>query len=181
MDIDSSNVEPAQPHVSAQQSAATFDRTEDGLSPSLAPWLLREPETRTILDAAAGRLDPSFGLFEQIAWLREKRKLKLHAHHLEDLYLNALVHVRLRMCGCRCPDNLAMIYGMNNAEAVKWVKAMQASCKDAPAVANTEIDLDKESEVNATAMVLVLLMLLMLTSLFKPHATRSSTCSDVQA
>ncbi|GJE88273.1 POP1 and POPLD domain-containing protein [Phanerochaete sordida] len=145
MDIDGSDAEPAPPH---QQSAATSDRTEDGLSPSLAPWLLRGPETRAVLDAAVGRLDPSFGLFEQIARLREKRKLKPLAHRPEDLYRNALVRVRLRMCGRGCPDDLAMIYGMEDPEAAKWVKATQANCKDAPAVADAEIDLDEESETS---------------------------------
>ena len=121
MDVDR-EVPEAQDGPSGQvEQPATVDPENDFHE---EPWLVRGPNTRAVLDALSGKSNPAFELFEQIQKLRQKRDLESLATIVEpeELWKHALVRVRLRLCGRGCPGDLAIIYGMDDEEARKWVQ-----------------------------------------------------------
>ena len=152
MDVDAVSGASPGPEEPAQQTQQTAVDTEDVEGPLVEPWLLRGPETRAVLEAAANRLSQPFGLFEQLARLREKRGLAPLALRPDDVWRHALVRVRLRMCGRGCPEDLAMLYDMDDAEAAKWVRATQARKKSVGVGAEQEVE--DETEVGAVLCLL---------------------------
>lgn len=89
------------------------------------PWLLRGPKTHDIVAAVASAADRPAALLEQINALRQNRNMVPLGDLVSatDLWQRALVRVRLRYCGRGCPQDLAVIYGMDDLEAGKWIKA----------------------------------------------------------
>jgi ribonuclease P/MRP protein subunit POP1 len=94
---------------------------------TIEPWLLRGPQLHTVLATLVARTDSALECYKQFSRLRTKRGLgSLPAHiRAEDLWTHALVRVRLRLCGRGCPEDLAMIYAMNDDEARRWLSVEQ--------------------------------------------------------
>ncbi len=88
-------------------------------------WLLRGSDVATIIADASAMLNPAAGLLMHINQARAKRKLDpLHGSiRAEDLLQAALVQVAIFPCGRGCPDDLAVIYRVENEEARKWISA----------------------------------------------------------
>ena len=112
------------------------------------PWLLRGPSTRTILEGLIGKPNPGSLLFTKLEELRGKRGLKSLSPETQpdDLLRSALVSVRLRLVGRGRPDDLAVIYGMDDEETAKWHRAEQLRKKPV-----LDEDTDGETEVSALA------------------------------
>ncbi|TCD70907.1 hypothetical protein EIP91_001216 [Steccherinum ochraceum] len=86
------------------------------------PWLLRGRDIHKVLEGAATMFNNAAGLHDQINQLRKKRKLDpLDAvHRPQDLWKGALVRVKLRLVGRGSPDDLAVIYRVDDEEHDEW-------------------------------------------------------------
>ncbi|KAH7915836.1 ribonucleases P/MRP protein subunit POP1-domain-containing protein [Hygrophoropsis aurantiaca] len=91
----------------------------------IRPWLLRGPEVPTILEKASKMFNQGAALLAEINRLRTKRSMDILGSdvRMEELLQSALVVVRVEMYGRGCPDNLAMMYPMNDTEARMWLKS----------------------------------------------------------
>lgn len=141
MDIDTEDsARPEAPSGSVEEPAAHDNEIK------IEPWLLQGPNMHATIEAITGKLNPVSGLFEQIDKLRQKRGMTSLTTIVQpnDLWKNALVRVRLRLCGRGCPEDLAVIHGMEDDEAVKWIQAEQLRKKGASL--NTE-EIEGETEV----------------------------------
>lgn len=94
-------------------------------------WLLCGRDVATIIADVSAMLNPAAGLLVHINQARAKRKLDpLHGSvRAEDLLQAALVQVAIFPCGRGCPDDLAVIYPVEDEEARKWISA-EASKKN---------------------------------------------------
>lgn len=94
---------------------------------NVQPWLLRGVDVPKILENALDMFDHGAGLLADINHLRLKRfQDPLHSSiRPEDLWNSALVTVRLLMCGRGAPDDLAVIYQVDDDEARKWSKVFE--------------------------------------------------------
>lgn len=115
MDVDTEAEAPDAAAPPESRAAAT-----DDASPAVAPWLLRGPGTQAIL-AKATNAD---ALLAELNRLRTKRGLEALPLSVsaEELWKHALVRVRVRMCGRGCPEDLAVLYAMDDDEAGKWLR-----------------------------------------------------------
>lgn len=88
-------------------------------------WLLRGSDVATIIADVSAMLNPAAGLLMHVNQARTKRKLDpLHVSvRAEDLLQAALVQVAIFPCGRGCPDDLAVIYRVEDEEARRWISA----------------------------------------------------------
>lgn len=87
-------------------------------------WLLRGVDAPQLLADVASMLNPAAGLLVQVNQVRAKRRLDpLGSTRAEDLFKSALVQVGITLCGRGCPDDLAVIYRVQDEEAREWIKA----------------------------------------------------------
>jgi ribonuclease P/MRP protein subunit POP1 len=107
------------------------------------PWLLRGPETASILASSFELFNPGAGLWSEMNKLRMKR-----GHDpldggpkVGELWQSALVTVKVLMCRRGAPDDLAVLYRVEDEEAKKWIKMPPDS------VCVTENDDSDETEV----------------------------------
>ncbi|KAI8986191.1 POP1-domain-containing protein [Trametes punicea] len=89
------------------------------------PWLLRGPDVPAMITDISSMLHPAAGLVVHVNQARAKRKLDpLPASvRAEDLMRTALVQVGISLCGRGRPDDLAVIYRVDDDEARKWLVA----------------------------------------------------------
>ncbi|EIW59552.1 POP1-domain-containing protein [Trametes versicolor FP-101664 SS1] len=94
-------------------------------------WLLRGSDVATIIADVSAMLSPAAGLLMHVNQVRAKRKLDpLHTSvRAEDLLQAALVQVAIFPSGRGCPDDLAIIYCVEDEEARRWISA-EASKKN---------------------------------------------------
>ncbi|KAL7280061.1 hypothetical protein ACG7TL_006476 [Trametes sanguinea] len=90
---------------------------------ALEPWLLRGPDVPSIIGDISSMLSPANGLLLRLNQARAKRKLDpLPASvRSEDLMRTALVQVGISLCGRGKPEDLAVIYYIEDDEARRWV------------------------------------------------------------
>ncbi|KAI0373884.1 POP1-domain-containing protein [Pilatotrama ljubarskyi] len=88
-------------------------------------WLLRGSDVPAIIADVLSMLSPAAGVLVHINQARAKRKLDpLDASiRAEDLMRTALVQVAIFLCGRGCPDDLAVIYRVEDEKARKWISA----------------------------------------------------------
>ncbi|KAI0821998.1 POP1-domain-containing protein [Trametes gibbosa] len=88
-------------------------------------WLLRGADMPALVAEVSSMLNPATGLLVHLNQARAKRKLDpLHATiRAEDLLQAALVQVAIHPCSRGCPDDLAIIYRVEDSEARKWMSA----------------------------------------------------------
>ncbi|CDO71682.1 hypothetical protein BN946_scf184915.g26 [Trametes cinnabarina] len=124
--------------LDTQREVEMTDATEDAAAPPSAaapqaaawdvaaePWLLRGSDVPAIIADISSMLNPSAGLLMHLNQIRAKRKLDPLPASMrgEDLFRTALVQVGVSLCGRGRPDDLAIIYRINDDEARKWITA----------------------------------------------------------
>lgn len=155
MDVDKPGLMSTQrePPPNAQSSAKASNA-------NIRPWLLQGPEVPSILTTAFRSLNPSFSLLTSIKQLRAKRGMDLlpspspflnsgkstasisESTLADDLMSGALVQIRLKMLGRGCPEDLAIIYDVDEKDAQKWAIASKKAKKGG--------DWDMDGEKNTT-------------------------------
>ncbi|KAG2343311.1 POP1-domain-containing protein [Suillus weaverae] len=110
------NLVPAQ---RGPQDAMQVDK-----APTVRPWLFRGPEVPTILAKVTQNFNHGAGLLAEINRLRTKRGMDVldASYRPEDLLKGALVMVRLKMVSRGAPNDLAIIYRIDDVEAKKITK-----------------------------------------------------------
>ncbi|THH20545.1 hypothetical protein EW146_g820 [Bondarzewia mesenterica] len=93
----------------------------------IQPWLFSGPDVRTIVDAASKSLNPSVAIFDGINTLRSKRQMEPLGTDLEAgiLFKGALIQIRIQLLGRGSPEDLAVIYAVDDPEASKWMQVEQ--------------------------------------------------------
>ncbi|KAI0714000.1 POP1-domain-containing protein [Cerioporus squamosus] len=96
-----------------------------GRDQKVEQWLLRGPDVPAIVAEISSMLSPATGLLLQVNKARTKRKLDpLKADsRAEDLLKGALVNVGITLLGRGCPDDMAVIYRVEDEEAKAWMAA----------------------------------------------------------
>ncbi|KAJ7459800.1 ribonucleases P/MRP protein subunit POP1-domain-containing protein [Mycena latifolia] len=86
---------------------------------AVQPWLLRGSAVRGLVDRlhAAGSSGRSAALADELNSMRRKRAMAPLAATPTALLQGALVRVRLTLCGRGKPEDLALIYAVDDAEA----------------------------------------------------------------
>ncbi|KAI9058196.1 POP1-domain-containing protein [Trametes sanguinea] len=112
--------ESANPPLTATATAEPAQRDV-----ATEPWLLRGPDVPSIVADISSMLSPSNGLLLHLNQARAKRKLDpLSASvRVEDLMRTALVQVGISLCGRGKPEDLAVIYHIDDEEARRWITA----------------------------------------------------------
>ena len=89
------------------------------------PWLLQGPDVPALVTSVASMLNPSAGLLVHVNQARAKRQLDPLGVGVraEDLMRGALVQVSIALSSRGCPDDMAMIYRVNDEEAQMWGRA----------------------------------------------------------
>jgi ribonuclease P/MRP protein subunit POP1 len=108
--------------VSAQRGPQ--DAMEVDKASAVRPWVLRGVEVPTILEKVTQVLDHGAGLLAEINRLRTKRGMDVldASYRPEDLLKGALVMVRLKMVSRGAPNDLAIIYRVDDVEAKKIIQ-----------------------------------------------------------
>lgn len=89
------------------------------------PWLLLGSDVPAIITAISSMPNPATGLLAQVNQARAKRKLgPLHPDSRpQQLMRGALVQVSFTISGRGCPDDLAVVYRVEDEEARAWMNA----------------------------------------------------------
>ena len=89
------------------------------------PWLLRGPDVPALVAEVAPMLSPTSGLLVHVNQARIKRRLDPLGAGVssEDLMRGALVQVSIALCGRGCPDDLAVLYRVDDEEARECARA----------------------------------------------------------
>ncbi|KAJ7288398.1 POP1-domain-containing protein [Mycena rebaudengoi] len=102
---------------------------EDG-AVGAQPWLLRGSGVREIVARLQVRVDRAAALLAEIDALRHKRAFPPLAITSDTLLRGALVRVRITPCTRGSPEDLAVIYSVDDAEAEMWNQALRKTCSD---------------------------------------------------
>ncbi|KDQ20858.1 hypothetical protein BOTBODRAFT_320829 [Botryobasidium botryosum FD-172 SS1] len=145
-DPGSGDLIPTQPHPEEISMDVNIDSNKEHgkvHTGKLAPWLLRGARTLDMLHAAASAKDDSTSavvLLEKVNALRGSKHLEPCTVSAEDLFKSALVLVRVSICGRGSPDDLAIIYELDEVESDKWRAALarKAKGKGSPEIGNEE-------------------------------------------
>lgn len=155
MDVDKPGLMPTQ-----REAPPNAQSKPQAQNSNVRPWLLQGSEIPSILTTAFQSLNPSFSLLTSIKQLRAKRGMDpippssvsvISARSTtsisegalaDDLMNGALVQIRLNMLGRGCPEDLAIIYDVDEKEARKWVIASRKAKRGQ--------DWDMDGEQNTT-------------------------------
>jgi len=94
---------------------------------AVRPWLMRGGVLSSVLTKVSDMLNPAAGLLSEINQLR----LAMHNDPLstsvraEHLWKGALIVVKLALCDRGSPEDLAMIYKLENDEMEEWKRTEQ--------------------------------------------------------
>ena len=114
----------------------------------IRPWLLRGQDVPSILQNISAMFTPTAGLLDSVNQLRIKRGLDPlgGSTRAADLWKGALVRVRVLLCGRGNPEDLALIYSIDDDEARRWNEAEVKRKQGVPALLGEGED---ETEVSA--------------------------------
>lgn len=100
------------------------DAMEVDRAPVIRPWLFCGPEVPAILAKVRQMINRGAGLLAEINRLRTKRGMDVlcTSSSPEDLLTGALVMVRLNMVSRGAPNDLAIIYRIDDVEVKKIIK-----------------------------------------------------------
>ncbi|KAH9936178.1 NUC188 domain-containing protein [Fomitopsis serialis] len=114
------------------------------------PWLLRGQDVPSIIHSISSMFNPSAGLADYIDQLRVKRGQDPLGNSVRanELWKGALVRVRVLLCGRGNPEDLALIYKLDDEESKKWSEAEALSKQGAPALLSEDAD---ETELSQQA------------------------------
>src|ERR1700722_2094211 len=150
----------------AEEGEAEYVTTDREVSPvvsdeaKVGPWLLRGPELLAILSRLSKMFNPAAGLWAEINKLRTKRRGDQLSARIkaEVLWESAVVRVRVMICGRGVPEDLALIYAVDDEEARKWNKVIERRKKfDSPVNEESpdEADVGGESVLSRNPVYLV--------------------------
>ncbi len=110
--------------VDATAPGTTTDANVTGHQ-KVEQWLLRGPDVPAAVAELSLASNPAESLLTQVNKARTKRKLDpLKADSRgEDLLKGALINVGITLLGRGCPDDMAVIYRMEDDEARAWIGA----------------------------------------------------------
>ncbi|TFK40578.1 NUC188 domain-containing protein [Crucibulum laeve] len=113
--------------VTTQRNA--FEVTQVDEPSKARPWLLRGYEVPNILSSMSKMFNHSAALLSEINKLRQKRLQDPLSNQIKaaDLLEGALVSVKAIICTRGAPEDLAMIYSVDDTEARRWMKTLQKS------------------------------------------------------
>jgi ribonuclease P/MRP protein subunit POP1 len=97
-------------------------REDASSTKKVLPWLLRGADVPAVLENASNMFNHGAGVLAEINKLRTKRSQDPLESNVrpDDLWKGALVMVQVSMCGRGSPDDLAVIYSVDDDEARKW-------------------------------------------------------------
>ncbi|KAI0059540.1 POP1-domain-containing protein [Artomyces pyxidatus] len=123
------------------------DEVQDALR-AVRTWLLRGPDVRTILGRVSKMFNAGGGLWLEMNALRAKRGMAPLGTNAsaEVLLKGALVPVRISPLGRGCPDDLAIIYSLDDRQALAWKKVEDSRKRLAGALLD---DVPGETELSA--------------------------------
>lgn len=112
---------PETDFISAQRETPV-PPTEQAAEKKVRPWLLRGAGVPAMLQNLSSMFNPGAGLLDFINQARVKRGLDplKTGTRTDELWQSALITVRVILCGRGNPEDLAMIYALDDAEAKKW-------------------------------------------------------------
>ncbi|EED77921.1 predicted protein [Postia placenta Mad-698-R] len=112
---------PETDFISAQRETPV-PPTEQAAEKKVRPWLLRGVGVPAMLQNLSSMFNPGAGLLDFINQARVKRGLDplKTGTRTDELWQSALITVRVILCGRGNPEDLAMIYALDDAEAKKW-------------------------------------------------------------
>lgn len=139
-------IDPDSEGAEASALPAGTDEEKD-----IKPWLLRGRDVPSILQNISTVFNPSAGLLDSVNQLRVKRGLDQLGGNLRavELWAGALVRVRVRLCGRGNPEDLALIYSVDDDEAGRWNEAEVNRKQGLPALLGEGED---ETEVSAVVV-----------------------------
>ncbi|KAI0076322.1 POP1-domain-containing protein [Panus rudis PR-1116 ss-1] len=120
----SNNAENAAPEHPAVEEAQDNPK-------GLKPWLLQGPSVSEAIQAAETMFIRSTGLLQHLNSLRAKRQLQPldPSVKAEDIWKTCLIMVKLTMSGRGKPEDMAILYAMEDSEIVRTLKDEQARKK----------------------------------------------------
>lgn len=94
---------------------------------TVKPWLLRGIEVPKIMSSISKLFNHGAGLLQELNSLRLKQGLEAttNDHKPEELLKAGLVSVRIKVTKRGAPEDLALIYSVDDDEAKKWNRVMQ--------------------------------------------------------
>ncbi|KAF5382413.1 hypothetical protein D9615_002972 [Tricholomella constricta] len=110
-------------------------------------WLLRGTEVPQVIDNMSKLFNHGAGLLQEVNRLRAKRGHEPLESTVkaDDLMKGALVSVRIKMCKRGAPEDLAIIYSVNDEEAKRWGRLLRP--RDVKTAHNVETPEEIESEI----------------------------------
>lgn len=154
---DEAMVEPVNEGTQAGNLLAGTDGEKD-----IKPWLLRGQDVPSILQNISAMFTPNAGLLDRVNQLRVKRGLDPLGESMRaaELWKGALVRVRVRLCGRGNPEDLALIYSVDDEEARRWNEAEANRKQGIPALLGegedeTEVGVDVVRRMSTMAKSLV--------------------------
>lgn len=135
-----------------EEGLVTTQREETTIATDLkkkvGTWLLRGSEVPNILSNISKLLNPGAGLLQEVNRLRMKRGHNPLDQSIkaDELTKAALVSVRLKICKRGAPEDLAIIYSIDDGEVKKWEKALRG-VRTLNVIPETETDTQEEIEV----------------------------------
>ncbi|TFK28005.1 ribonuclease P/MRP protein subunit [Coprinopsis marcescibilis] len=124
--------------ITTQREASTTK-----LSPTMKPWLFRGQNVDTIVDSVSRSFNKGETFLCEINRIRSIASLEPLPRHVKgsDLLQGALVTVKVTMCGRGTPEDLAMIYAMEDGEVAEVLKSLHK-----PKLPERDSDDDGEGE-----------------------------------
>ncbi|KAG5642672.1 hypothetical protein DXG03_002356 [Asterophora parasitica] len=109
-----------------QPVAETAVEVEPEIGPRM--WLLRGSEVLQVIGTMSKLFNHNAGLLQEINRLRAKRGHEAldSTVKADDLMKGALVSVRIKMCKRGAPEDLAIIYSVDDEEAKRWGKTLRS-------------------------------------------------------
>lgn len=134
-------VSKEQGHVEDEGLVTTQRETGiDVDKPKVGKWLLRGSEVPNIILSVSKLFNHGAGLLQEMNRLRTKREQEPLDPSIkaDSLLQAALVSVKLKMCKRGAPDDLALVYTIDDDEMKRWEKVLQKHKKPG-------VDLDEDS------------------------------------
>ncbi|CCL99258.1 uncharacterized protein FIBRA_01273 [Fibroporia radiculosa] len=118
---------PSDELISAQREDVPMETDNASVSTTKKDhmWLLRGANVAAILQNVSSMFNPAAGLLDHMSQLRMKRGQNPLDSRIraDDLWKSALILVNVLLCGRGNPEDLAVIYRLDDVEAKKWYDA----------------------------------------------------------
>lgn len=122
------------PDAPSAEFVTTQRDTDEGMAvdePSgdspIRPWLVQGPGVSSIVENISKSFHSGPALLAEINELRLKRSMKPLTVEADELLQGALVRVRIQMCLRGAPDDLAVIYAMDDVDVQEYLKRSSRS------------------------------------------------------